>query len=291
MQENKLGLVYGISAFALWGFIVIFYKQFDGVSPYEIVAHRVIWSVVTLFLLLGAFGRVGKSLEILRDWRRAKWLFVSGWLVSISWLMFVYAVEKGLVVEASLGNFICPLFSVALGRFVLGERLNLAAKIAVTIVVMAIALQVIAVGLLPVLALCLAIVVAFYGLIRKQVHVPALEGLFVETLMTFPVALGYFLYLLARHKSGFGLDLNGFLLLLCGPITAMPLLLFTASARRVSLATLGYLQYINPSISMAIAVWLYAEPLPGYKLASFCMIWFALAILSLQGVWAHKRRH
>lgn len=289
LQEGKIGLIYGLSAFVIWGFLVVFYKQFSEVSPYEIVAHRVIWSVVALFAVLTAMRRLGGAIKILLNRRISAWLFVSGWLVSSSWFIFVYAVDMGLVVEASLGNFICPLISIALGFFVLKEPLSNSAKFAVFIVFIAILVQVIAVGTLPVLAITLAVIVALYGLIRKQVKVPALEGLFVESLMTLPVALGYFFYLLVADKSGFRADLNGVLLVLCGPLTVVPLLLFTAAARRVSLSVMGYLQYINPTISMLLAVFIYGEILPPYKLASFCLIWFALVVLSLQGLAAYKR--
>lgn len=290
LQESKIGFIYGIAAFVIWGFLVVFYKLFSGVSPYEIVAHRVIWSVAALFIALLALGRFGNAIKFLLNRRISAWLFISGWLVTSSWFIFVYAVDKGLVVEASLGNFICPLISIALGFFTLKERLSNGAKFAVFMVFIAILIQVFAVGTLPVLALTLAVIVAFYGLIRKRVAVPALEGLFVESLMTLPVALGYFLYLLSVGRSGFDSGLNGFLLILCGPITVVPLLLFTAAARRVSLATMGYLQYINPTISMLLAVFIYGETLFAYKIISFCLIWFALAVVSLQGIYDYKRR-
>ena len=289
-SKEKIGLIYGLSAFTLWGFLVVFFKQFNGIDPYQIVMHRVLWSVITLLPILAAFRRLKAAIKILLDFKTSFWLFLSGSLLAASWCIFIYAVDQNLVLEASLGNFISPLFSMLIGFFILKEKASLSAKLAVAIVLIAVAVQAVAIGSLPFLALFLAVVVALYGLIRKQVKVSALEGLFVENLLILPIGLAYLAHVIISGQNRFDLGINGLLLALCGPVTVVPLLLFTASTRRVNLSVIGYLQYVNPSISMALAVFIYGEKLQTYKLISFCLIWLALALVSAQGIYALKRK-
>ncbi|MCD8213860.1 MAG: EamA family transporter RarD [Campylobacter sp.] len=290
MSEEKKGLIYGFSAFALWGFLVVFFKQFNDVDPYEIVAHRLIWSAIVLFFVLLWMKRLEKAKKILFDFRISFWLFLSGFLLALSWCIFVYAVDMNMVLQASLGNFISPLISILLGFIVLREKISIGAKISIGIVFAAIALQVFAVGSLPILSILLALIVSAYGLIRKKVKVPALEGLFVENLLILPIGLIYIFYVIASGENHFLADLNGFLLFLCGPVTIVPLLFFTAGTTRINLSLMGYLQYINPTISMILAVFVYGEKVEFYKLISFCLIWTALLIISLQGIYTYKRK-
>ncbi len=290
LSEEKKGLIYGISAFTLWGFLVVFFKQFDGVNPYEIVAHRLIWSAVVLFFVLLWLKRLKKAWKILLDLRVSFWLFASGFLLASSWCIFVYAVDASLVLQASLGNFISPLISILLGFVVLKEKISTGAKISIAIVFIAIMVQVFAIGSLPVLSILLALILAAYGLIRKQVKVPALEGLFVENLLILPIGLVYIFYVVVSGQNHFLADLNGVLLMLCGPVTIVPLLFFTAGATRINLSLMGYLQYINPTISMLLAIFVYGEKVEFYKLVSFCLIWLALGIMSLQGIYTYKRK-
>lgn len=291
MKEERLGLIFGISAFCLWGFLVVFFKQFNGVNPYEIVAHRVLWSVLVLLLVLVYLRRISSLIKILLNFNVTFWLFISGLLLSSSWCIFVYTVDAGLVLEAGFGNFISPLLSILIGCFALKENITNGAKVAVFFVVLAILIQSLTLGSLPVLSILLATIVAIYGLIKKKIRVAALEGLFVENLLITPIAMTYFLYLLHSSQSHFMADLNGFLLILCGPVTVVPLLLFSAATTRINLSTMGYLQYINPSISILLAIFLYGESVGIYKIISFCLIWVALAIITLEGFYKYKKGH
>ncbi|MBR8465974.1 EamA family transporter RarD [Campylobacter sp. faydin G-140] len=290
-KTDKIGLIYALSAFVLWGFLVVFFKQFEGVNPYEIVAHRILWSVIVLFILLAWLGRLKSVRANLLNFRVSFWLFVSGFALALSWCIFVYAVDNDLVLEASLGNFISPIFSILIGYFILKEQLSFGAKISFFIVMIAIGIQVVAVGTLPILAISLAAIVSVYALIRKKVKIGALEGLFIENLLISPIGIAYIFYLISVGDNHFNLDKNGMLLILCGPVTIVPLLFFTAATKLISLSTIGYTQYINPSISMLLAIFVYNESIATYKLVSFCLIWLALFVVSAYGIYTYKKDH
>ncbi|BCX78760.1 EamA family transporter RarD [Campylobacter sp. 19-13652] len=279
-NSEKQGLSLALFAFITWGFVVIFYKFMTHISPYEIIAHRVIWSFLFLFILLILFRRFDAVINILKTPQIRYLLLFSGLLIVSSWCVFVYAINSSNIVEAALGNFSAPIFQMVGGFLFFGERLSRAGKIAFALVVAAVAVQFIELGSLPFVSVFIAISVAAYALVRKKVGVGAYEGLFTETMFTLPLAIVYIMIM----PSHFGMNLDGLMLSLNGVVTVVPLLAFTAATVRVRMSTLSLLQYITPTIALFIAVLLYGEPLPMYKVVSFSLIWLAIFIVSVDSV-------
>ena len=231
-----------------------------------------------LFALLYFSSKLRQVFRLLSLKKVALNLLASGVLISINWGVFIWAVERGQILETSLGYFINPLFSILLGAIFLKERLSKASKISLFIVVIAICVQIYDLGSLPFISLILPASFAFYGLIRKKVRVPSTHGLFVETMLTLPFALGFLLYLWSVGEARLDFDSTGFLLAFSGVVTILPLLTFNSAAKYLRLSTLGFFQYLSPSISFLLAIFLYNEPLGMLKLASFVLIWASLAI-------------
>lgn len=286
MQNNQTeGLALALFAFITWGFVVIFYKFMTHMSPYEIIAHRVVWSFVFLAILLGLLKRFKFALDILKTPRLRYLLLASGATIVASWCVFVYAIGANDITEAALGNFSAPIFQMIGGFLFFGERLGRAGKVAFALVVLAVVVQVYELGNLPFISVFVAISVSAYALIRKKANVGAYEGLFIETLFALPFAIIY-IWLVPGH---FGFDFDGAMLALNGVVTVVPLLAFTAAATRVKISTLSLLQYITPSIALAIAVGIYGEPMPWYKAVSFGLIWIAILIVSFESLFVKKR--
>ncbi|TVO71453.1 EamA family transporter RarD [Sedimenticola selenatireducens] len=290
-SEARTGFIYGLLAFAMWGFGPVYFKAVSSISPMEVLAHRVIWSVVLLVLLI-TWQRQWRDLgRLLKDFRRVSWLLVTALLVAANWLTFISAVSQGEIVASSLGYFIIPLFSVLLGVLFFSERLRPLQMIAILLAICGVANQVITLGELPIIALTLAVTFGLYGLIRKKIAVDPLLGLGVETLLLSPFAFGYLSWLDGQGGLGFGsisitMDL---LLVLGGLVTTLPLVCFAAAANRLSLTTIGILHYLAPSITFLLAIYLYNEPFGSYQLITFGFIWTALAIFSWEG-WLNQRK-
>jgi chloramphenicol-sensitive protein RarD len=252
------------------------------VPPFEVVLHRSVWSLVFLLGVLALRRQWRWVGELWRQRRQVALLALSALLIAGNWLVYVYAVHSGQVVEASLGYFVNPLFNVALGVLVLHERLRRAQWIALALAAAGVLWLTWAAGRLPWIALALASLFAVYALVRKTARVGALEGLAVETMLIAPVALPWLLWWTLAGGGAMGrgdLALDGWLLL-SGPLTALPLLFFTAGARRLRLVTIGLLQYISPTLQFALGVWVFGEPFGAARLAGFALIWAALALYS-----------
>lgn len=282
-QQHK-GIILALSTFLMWGVFPVYFKLLDGVHSLQILAHRIFWSFLLLFILLIFLRRLHNIRRLLKVKKAIMWLLLSGTLISANWGIFIYAVEQGKILETSLGYFINPFFSILLGAIVLGEKLSLPAKISIIIVMIAICLQIYTLGGLPFISIFLPLSFALYGLIRKKITIPALEGLFIETSLMAPFALIFLIYTTINGNSGFGLHTTGGLLLLSGLVTVLPLLTFTSATHRLPLSTIGFMQYISPSISMIIAVLIYKENLDNYKLLSFILIWIGLIITTLSSL-------
>ncbi|WP_169785169.1 EamA family transporter RarD [Campylobacter curvus] len=281
-NEQTKGFIYALSAFLMWGFLPLFFGLFGkGVSAYEILAHRIIWS----FALMAAFllmSKKAKNIKILlQDTKTAKMLFLSGTLISLNWGVYVYAVNNGKILESSLGSFINPLVNMLLGVIIFKEKLGKMEIFGVCMVVLAVSVQVLHFGDLPLVAIFSALSFAFYAAVRKSIKIAALDGLFIETMLVVPFALCYVLYLAASGQSHFGLNQNSILFVLSSFVTVVPLMAFNAATTRINLSTIGYLQYLSPSIGMLCAVFVFGETLDIYRLASFCLIWFALLVVAL----------
>jgi len=289
LSQQTQGFIYAILAFSFWGLVPIYFKALSSVSPTEVLAHRIIWSVILLFIVI-LFSRQFGALKILtKDLHKIKYLLLSSLLVSTNWLVFIWAVSNNMLTEASLGYYINPLVNFALGVLFFKERPNTAQILAIVLAFLAIVYQVITIGSLPIVSLVLAFSFAFYGLVRKKVNIPSVTGLYIETLILFPLALLYFFYLVSMGTNAFTLPLDyiSYLLLLAGIITVVPLLWFNSAATKISLIHIGFFQYIGPTISFSLAIFVYDEPFSKEKLVTFILIWLALIVFSVD---AYRKR-
>jgi chloramphenicol-sensitive protein RarD len=289
-ESTRNGVLFGLSAYLIWGSFPAFFKALDGAVPLEIVCHRIVWSVVFLFILVTLRGQLGQVAIALRSRQNILTLCGSTLLIATNWLVFIYAVQHGEVLQSSLGYFITPLLSVLLGFIFLRERLNRWQLFSVLLALLGVLNLTFHHGQFPWISLVLATSFGLYGLLRKVARVEAMIGLTVETLLLGPLALGYLVYLSIHQESAFlagtlRLDL---LLPLSGVVTAIPLLFFVGAARRLQLATIGFLQYITPSLHFMLAVGLYNEPFSRGHLVSFLLIWTGLAIYSSDALWKNR---
>ncbi len=285
----------GLGAYAVWGLFPLYFPLLEPATGLEIVAHRVLWSLLFVGVLLVAVRGWSRVRAAVGDGRTLLVLAGAALLIAANWLVFVYAVNSGHVVETSLGYFINPLMSVLLGVVVFSERLRRLQWTAVGIAAVAVAVLTVDYGRPPWIALALALTFALYGLMKKLVKVEAAPGLFVETAL---VALPAAVVLGVLH--GFGVGTFGqvgaghtLLLVSSGVATAIPLLLFAAAARRIPLSTMGLLQYLTPLMQLSIGVFVYDEPMPPARLAGFAIVWLALAVFSadmLRHARANSRR-
>jgi chloramphenicol-sensitive protein RarD len=275
------GVVLSASAYLLWGFLPLYYRELDHVPVLHVLAHRGLWALVFVALIVTVLGRWHLVWTAIRHRRSLAILTLTGVLIASNWGGFIYAVANGMVLDASLGYFINPLMSVALGVVLLGERLNTAQRIAIGLAALGVLNEIILLGDVPWIALFLASTFALYGYLRKTVNVESIDGLFVEMAVLAPLMVGYLLWA-GGPLLGFGaVDLLTIALLLgTGPLTATPLLLFAAGARRVSLATVGILQFIAPSIMFVMAVLHFREPFALANALTFAGIWLGLAVFA-----------
>ena len=279
------GIVYAALAFTWWGLFPLYFRIVTTVAPGEVLAHRIVWCLLLLLGLLGARRQWSWLAAVLRQPKVLGAFVASALLLSANWLTYIWSIQNGHVVDASLGYFITPLVNVLLGYSLLHERPRRAQWIALTLACLGVAWLTWQTGRLPWIALLLAATFGCYGLLRKVAVLGALEGLTLETMVLAPFALIALVIWSAHGQASFpapDLRTNLWLVAL-GPITAVPLLLFAAGARRLSMTTLGLLQYIGPSIQFVLGVWIFREPFTPARLIGFGLIWLALAIYSLDG--------
>ena len=248
-------------AYALWGVLPVYWKALDGVGALEILSHRILWSLVVIAGILGGTRRWAQAWEVFRRPRLAGLLVCSSLAIGVNWLLYIWAVNDGRILETSLGYFINPLVNVAFGMLFFRERLRPLQALAVVCALLGVGLEVLRYGSLPLVALGLALSFGLYGLLRKLAPVEAAPGLFVETLYLAPLSLGYLVFLGLTGEQAFGPADPGRSLLLAGAglVTSVPLLLFGFGARRISLCTLGLAQYVSPTLTFALGVWAYGE--------------------------------
>lgn len=288
-----IGVGYAVLAYLSWGLLPLYWKTVAWVPAPQLIMHRMLWSLPVLLALLAWRGRLGELRRLLRQPRQLRVLPLTALLVTSNWLIFVWSVEHDHVVEASLGYFILPLFYVVLGLVFLQERLRPLQWLAVALATLGVLWQTLALGVLPWISLLLAASFGFYGLLRKTAPVDGLLGLSVEMLLLAPLALGYLIWsgidgghvLFTAHGAG------GMLLVaLSGLSTVLPLLWFANAARRLRLATIGFIQYLAPTGQLLLAVLVFREPFTTAHLISFGLIWLALALYSwdLAGSYRHR---
>lgn len=279
------GIAYACAAYLLWGVFPLYFKALQSVPPLEILGHRIVWSLAVCAVLLLVVRRAAWIAALRRQPKVLAWFAVTSVLVALNWFIYIFAVNSGRVVDASLGYFINPLVNVLIGAVVLHERLRVAQWVAVAIAAAGVLWLTWQAGSLPWIGLVLAVTWGVYGLLRKTAALGAVEGLTLETMLLAPAAIAWLLWLGKSGQSAFAAADTGTRLLLvaAGPITAAPLLLFAAGARRIPFSTLGLLQYLSPTIQLLIGVWLYHEPFAERALG-YALIWVALALFSLEGL-------
>ncbi|GAA3909104.1 EamA family transporter RarD [Halomonas cibimaris] len=275
------GVGFGLVAYLMWGCFPLFFALFEGVPAFEVVLHRIIWSCLFLAALITLLRRWAPVRAALRRPGRLGRVLACAVLIGLNWGIYIYAVETQHVLQASLGYFLTPLVNVGLGIVVLRETMVKAQLAALGLATVGIAMQFVLLNELPWLSLVLAFSFGTYGLFRKQVALDGLSGLFVETLLLLPAALLVFAWLEIQGLSHFTqFPRTTTLLMAAGVITALPLLAFAGAARRLRLATLGFLMYINPSMQFLIALLVFNEPLSPVQLGTFALIWTGLALYS-----------
>jgi len=289
-KKEKIGYFYAIGAFIFWGLVPIYFKAVSDIPALEVLANRVIWSVVFLAFLLIITKQYTYLKDIFKNFKELKMLLLSSLLVTTNWLVFITAINTNQLVEASFGYFINPLVSMLLAFIFLKERLNKVQSFAVLLAILAVLYQIFTLQSFPFIALALAFSFAFYGLVRKKVNLVAMPGLFIETLLMSPIALSYMIYLNKTGLSHLHLSLSHqtLLLVLAGFVTVVPLAWFNAAATKIPYSTLGFIQYIGPTISFLLAIFLYHEPFDIHKFISFVIIWIALSIFTLNSLYKTK---
>ena len=282
MSKNKLGLLFGISAYSLWGAFPLYWPLLEPANPLEIVSHRAVWTLVFCFIVLAVTKALKSTLATLKRPKIAAKLFLTSLLISINWLVYIWATNNGHVVEASLGYYINPLIIIGFGVILLKEKMRPLQWAAVTIATIGVLVLTIDYGRLPWIALTLAVSWGSYGLIKKQLGLGALEGLAIETFISGFFYLGYLIYIGNQGTGQFGHHWGLTLLLMsAGAITAIPLLLFNGSATRLPFTTIGLLQYITPTLQFSVGVWIRHEDMPPARWVGFLIIWVSLTTLAI----------
>jgi chloramphenicol-sensitive protein RarD len=286
ISQTTQGFLYGFLAYSMWGVFPLFFHLFRDISSTEVLLHRVIWSFVFVLGILLLKGWYKRLIEAIRKPALIRGLVFSAFLVSLNWLIYIWAVGQGRVVESSLGSFLTPLVSVFLARVFLQERLNRKQLLAIVLATLGIIWLVVKLGYLPWISLTLAASFGLYGLVRKRLEVDTLTGLTVETGLMFPLAMCYWFYLIQHNADHFyqAQDTYTLLLLSCGAVTSVPLLLFASATKKLTLSIIGFMMYINPTLQFLIALFILKEPFNNDQFIGFCFIWAALIVFTLGSI-------
>lgn len=280
---KNLGLILGVASFFMWGAFPVYFKYLSNISPFEILANRILWSFIFVFFVLLFYKKLGSLKRYLLDKKLFFKLSICGILVSLNWGIYVYAITINRVLDASLGQFINPLMYMFLGIVFFKEKPSKLEFTAIFLGFLAIMIQVIELGSFPYIACFLSLSFTIYGLLKKKMNIPSLEGLFIET---FVVAIISFFYI-SLTPSNLNFDLTGLLLLGCGIVTLVPMITFNYATLLLKLSTIGFLQYITPICTVIFGVVLFNEHFSIYKFISFGLIWIALIMITYDG---YKRR-
>lgn len=282
---NRSGVIFGLLAFSMWGVFPVYFKWIDSVAPLEVLGHRVLWAVPFGALILSLRGQWREVRGALADRRMLAWLAIAALCISLNWLVYIWAVQNDRILETSLGYYINPLMFVVVGTFVFAERLRRLQLIAVCLASIGVFVLAVSGGVFPWVALSLAALFSAYGIIRKQVAIGAMPGLFIETSILLPLAAVWIVWLAAQGNASIasGDAVLVSLLVLGGPITVLPLLFFAIAAKRVSLTVIGFMQFLAPSMQFAIGVY-YGEPLTLAHMVCFGCIWGAAAFFIFDAV-------
>jgi len=284
-QNETVGILYAASAYGLWGFLPLYWHLLGSVPPLEISVHRMFWCALFGLAVCVGMGRLAGLASVLRSRKILGALTASSILIAINWTLYIFSVSHHHLVEASLGYYINPLISIALGVVLLGEHLSPLRIAAIALATIAVIVKAYGLGHFPWVALGLAFSFGFYGYVRKLTPVAAFDGLTIEVLILLPITAGALLFWGAQGTGSFTTThpLTDFLLVLAGPVTALPLTLFAAGARRVRMSTLGFLQYLSPSITLTLAVFFLGEAFTRTDVMTFGCIWLALILVAVDG--------
>lgn len=289
--RSRQGVFFAIAAYTMWGIAPVYFKWLESVPALEILSHRIIWSFFLVLALILVLGRGGRLKPVLQNKKQMLRLALATCLLGGNWFLFIWAINNDHILDASLGYYINPLLNVAIGMAFFGERMRNMQLVAIALAVTGVLIQVISFGSVPWVALALACSFAIYGAIRKRLPIDSMTGLWLETLILLPAVLIYMV--LFASSSAADMTQNTWqintLLIAAGVVTTAPLLCFTAAAQRIRYSTLGFFQYIGPSIMFILAVWVYGEPLATDKLVTFGIIWLALAIYSVDTLLFQQR--
>ena len=292
VSESRRGLLLGVAAYTLWGAFPLYWVLLEPAGALEILAHRILWSLVTMGVIVVLLRRTTQLRALFRDRRVFALLALGAAVITVNWATYIWGVNNGRVVEASLGYFINPLVTVLMGVFILGERLRPLQWGAMAVAGTAVAVLALDYGRLPWVALVLAFSFGTYGLAKKTANVGAIESLTLETMLIAPVAAAYVGWLVATGQSNFGTHgvAHALLFTTTGIVTAIPLICFGGAAIRVSMVTLGLLQYLAPILQFALGVLWFHEDMPAGRWVGFVLVWIALAIFTVEAVHHHRRR-
>lgn len=285
------GVLSGLAAYVIWGFLPVYFKVSQHVEAFEVLAHRIIWAVPVGAAIIAWRHQWPEVLRALRAPRVFCWLFLAASLIALNWHIYIVAVQSERVYQASLGYYINPLMYVLIGVVFFGDRLRRLQLVSIVLATLGVIILAASYSELPWIALALGASFTAYGVIRKKVAVGAMPGLFIETLLLLPLAAFWLVILLQSGTSSFwyGSVANDALLLLAGPLTVVPLLCFTVAARKLTLTALGFMQFLAPTLQFAVGV-AYGEPLPPASLACFVLIWIAVALFTWDMLRANRRR-
>jgi chloramphenicol-sensitive protein RarD len=289
--NNRSGYINAVSAYVMWGFAPIFFKLLADIAPGEILIQRILWSSIFLLLLVVVMRKSSQLISICKQPKIIGKLMISASLLAVNWFLFIWAVNNDHLLDASLGYYINPLFNVLLGVIFFHERLRRNQLLAVGLAFSGVLIQLITLGTLPIISLALASSFACYGLIRKKMQIDSFIGLLIESLLMLPIAIVYWLFFVESSTSNMAnnsVNLN-IMIVLIGLVTTAPLLCFTAAAKRLNLSTLGFFQYMGPSIMFLLATFYYQEQIQTAELMTFVFIWAALALYSADS-WKTMKR-
>lgn len=282
MNESQKGLLAVTAACTIWGLSPIFFKVLAHIPAQEVLAHRVIWSFVFFGAMLMFQGRLGDVRAALHGWRRLGVIALASLLISANWFLLIYAIQIGRATEVSMGFFVFPLVAVLIGRFGFGERLGRLQGVAVLLAALAVGVLTWGLGAVPWISLVMASTFGLYSAIKKKLDVGPVVSVTCEIMLFMPIALGIVALQHAGGQGAFGADMtDSVLLILAGPLTALPLILFSYAARRVTMATIGVLQYINPTLQFLVAVLLFGEAFTIWHQIAFPLIWVGLILFTL----------
>lgn len=294
MSEQQKGIIYAAGSYFIWGVLPLYWRFIDDLNAYEILAHRIIWSLVFMVILVLALRKTQElkvqAKRLFSNPKQAASLFTASIVIAANWGLFIWAVTNHHVMEASLGYYINPLMSILLGLFFMKERYSKIEWLAIFLAAAGVVYMTTSLSVFPYISVLLALTFALYGLLKKNIQMDAIYTILLECLMTLPFALLGLVYLKHAGMSNFGMNNDSFLLLFSGILTAVPLIMFTAGARRIPLSLIGFLQYIGPTLMLLQSVFLYHEPFTTTHLVTFSLIWAGLLIYSISKIMQFRKR-